>query len=229
MTFLVDDTKFLWMPENVVHRQDTVSTIYDNLAIFPDRSVVDKACKYFEEKYGLAPKVPHKTVMMKRTPLLETLIQEYFAERILERMKAGPLEGLTFQILGELLRIIVCPTRKIPHPQEEGCQVLSTTRAIRFIEGNLFGKLNSSLLSKMAHVSTPTLFRNFRRDIHMTPRGYILRRRMEEACSLLKQHDYKVGDVALLVGYEDIAAFSKAFKCHFGKSPLQYARTHTRR
>jgi AraC family transcriptional regulator, activator of mtrCDE len=39
---------------------------------------------------------------------------------------------------------------------------------------------------------------------------------------LISSENLSVGQTALRVGYESEAAFSKAFKRHFGQSPLAY-------
>jgi len=40
-----------------------------------------------------------------------------------------------------------------------------------------------------------------------------------EAYSLVKSDSYSVSDIAIIVGYSDLATFSKAFKKRIGKSP----------
>lgn len=54
-----------------------------------------------------------------------------------------------------------------------------------------------------------------------TTYAYIKDRRLEEALLLLKSKKYAVGEVAVLVGYENFGAFSDAFKVKFGKVPSQ--------
>ena len=191
------------------------------------KGVVAKALRDFKEKYGKRVSPPQDTLLRKRTPFLEALIQEYFSERVLERKKASFVEGLTYQIFEELLRILFCPKSEGSKENSNKEGNLSTERAIRYIESNLFGQTDSNSIAKSARVSVPTLFRKFKADVGMTPRDYIFRRRMDEARTLLKRGDYKVGDVALLVGYEDIGAFSKAFKSYVGKSPLEFAKGKT--
>jgi AraC-like DNA-binding protein len=56
------------------------------------------------------------------------------------------------------------------------------------------------------------------------PLTYLTRWRMWQASRLLAEGNLSVGETALRVGYESEAAFSKAFKRHFGQSPLAYRR-----
>ncbi|MBI4404081.1 MAG: helix-turn-helix transcriptional regulator [Deltaproteobacteria bacterium] len=218
-TLMVDNTRFLWMPARTLHRQDTRSVIYDNFAIFPTEAVIDEAFGKFNERYGLKAILPRQTLVRRRTALFDALLSEYFTERVLERKKPRLLLDLGFQIFDELLRILFCPKRLHGATEEEQPSELPIARAVRFIEGNLFTELNSKSIAWASHSSVPSLFRKFERDIGMTPRQYIIKRRMEEALRLLKTGEYNVGDVALLVGYQDSAAFSKAFKKLFGVPP----------
>jgi AraC-like DNA-binding protein len=58
------------------------------------------------------------------------------------------------------------------------------------------------------------------------PLSYLTSWRMWQASRLLAEGNLLVGETALRVGYESEAAFSKAFKRHFGRSPLTYRREH---
>src|SRR5262245_7856144 len=56
------------------------------------------------------------------------------------------------------------------------------------------------------------------------PLTYLTHWRLWHASRLLAEESLSVGETALRVGYESEAAFSKAFKRHFGQSPLAYRR-----
>ncbi|WP_455716388.1 helix-turn-helix domain-containing protein [Anaerosporobacter sp.] len=53
------------------------------------------------------------------------------------------------------------------------------------------------------------------------PINYLIKYRLEQAISLLKEGDYTVQEVAALVGYSDPLYFSRIFKKHVGYSPSQ--------
>ncbi|MEU8824880.1 AraC family transcriptional regulator [Streptomyces sp. NPDC048636] len=77
------------------------------------------------------------------------------------------------------------------------------------------------------HVSTGTLWRALSQATGHPPRTLITERVMLEAARLLRFTDLPVGEVAARVGIQDRLYFSRAFKGHYGESPLAYrARLH---
>lgn len=70
------------------------------------------------------------------------------------------------------------------------------------------------------------LSRLFKEKTGQTIQEFLIGIRMEEATALLLQ-GCTVADTARLVGYEDIANFSKMFKRHFGQSPSHWGRKQT--
>jgi AraC-like DNA-binding protein len=58
------------------------------------------------------------------------------------------------------------------------------------------------------------------------PLTYLTHWRLWQASKLLSDGNVSVSETALRVGYDSEAAFSRAFKRHFGHSPLAYRRGH---
>lgn len=51
---------------------------------------------------------------------------------------------------------------------------------------------------------------------------YLTKVRMEKACELLNDIQYKSYDIAYYIGYDNPKNFSRAFKAYFGKTPKEY-------
>lgn len=66
--------------------------------------------------------------------------------------------------------------------------------------------------------------RAFRAAYGETPGDYLRRRRMERAADLLAVGNLTVREVAELVGFTSLAAFSRRFKTHAGVAPSGYQR-----
>lgn len=64
-----------------------------------------------------------------------------------------------------------------------------------------------------------TLFKKF---IGQTPIDYILKIRMERACSLLTNDNLSISEVSNSIGYSDQFVFSKQFKKSMGETPSAF-------
>ena len=92
-------------------------------------------------------------------------------------------------------------------------------RALLHIEAHLFEPGVLRGLGRVCGASASTLLRGFRRELGSTPQAYVRARRLDESLLLLKSRRHTVGEIAGLVGYRNLAAFSHAFRARFGVRP----------
>ena len=90
---------------------------------------------------------------------------------------------------------------------------------MRYIEANLFSDLDLTTIARQAFASPSTLLRHFRGETGTSPYAYVKARRLEEARRLIEVGVHPVGDIAMLVGYENFSSFTTAFKRQFGEPP----------
>lgn len=83
-------------------------------------------------------------------------------------------------------------------------------------------KLDMPLLAKMARMSVRQFERKFRTTFQMSPRDYMVRMRVIEACDLLVRTNQPVTTVALESGFYDHSDFAKQFRRHMGQTASQY-------
>jgi AraC-like DNA-binding protein len=81
-------------------------------------------------------------------------------------------------------------------------------------------------LGEQAAISRSTLHERFVHFIGQPPMQYLTHWRMQLAAGCLRDTDAKVIDVALEVGYENEAAFARAFRRAVGESPGAWRRAH---
>ena len=77
-------------------------------------------------------------------------------------------------------------------------------------------------LAKIENLSHSRYVELFRRQMGMSPMAYLIKLRMQAACSLLENTDIPVRRIARMVSYDDPHFFSKLFKRHVGVSPSEY-------
>jgi AraC-like DNA-binding protein len=80
------------------------------------------------------------------------------------------------------------------------------------------------LLARRVGVSRTLLAERFKHFLDMPPMHYLTRWRLQLAAQRLKASDAPLKGFADLAGYESEAAFSRAFKRHFGVPPADWRR-----
>ncbi|WP_395702065.1 GlxA family transcriptional regulator [Aquabacterium sp.] len=97
-------------------------------------------------------------------------------------------------------------------------------RLQRWIEARYAEPLTLAGMAEQVHCSPRSLLRRFRQATGMTPMAYLQRVRVAAAEGQLADGQQTVEAVAWAVGYEDRAAFAKAFKRITGESPAARGR-----
>ena len=126
----------------------------------------------------------------------------------------SPLGGMRLVIdvltgLGEALE-----KRLIGSPQS-----LLVARAQEYILENVAVDIGVAEIAEALNVSREHLSRVFREQTSMSPKDYILSRKMSLACDLLLYSSLSCKEVSERVGFEDPTSFSRAFRRLVGMSP----------
>jgi AraC-like DNA-binding protein len=93
--------------------------------------------------------------------------------------------------------------------------------AMAYVDANLFRDITVTDIARHVGTSESTVLREFQTRLDRSPTTYIVSRRLEEAMILVKSKRYSVSQVSDIVGYENVSAFSAAFKKCFGLTPSQ--------
>jgi AraC-like DNA-binding protein len=91
----------------------------------------------------------------------------------------------------------------------------------KFIDDNYANDLNLDLLSKIQLMSKYHLIRLFKKYYGLTPRQYLIDKRIEKS----KKHlvsGTSVTETCFIVGFTSLGSFSTLFKTKTGKTPTQY-------
>ena len=95
--------------------------------------------------------------------------------------------------------------------------------AVKMIDREfLSGELSVSTLAASCGISEPYLRRIFMSRFGVSPKEYVIRKRMDYACRLLASRQFEIRTVAELCGYSEPCHFSRDFKKRFGSSPTEY-------
>lgn len=105
---------------------------------------------------------------------------------------------------------------------ENHIQFTRYKKLIRYIDESFKEDIDIQKVEEICHYSYRNINRIFQALHHETIGKYIKRIRLEKAAQYLKYDDANIADIAFEVGFEDTAAFSKAFKKRYHCSPSAF-------
>lgn len=124
-------------------------------------------------------------------------------------------------ILYEYLYLLASkfPRTYIP-PKEK--KISYVEEALRYIENNYAHSVNIQVIADHLNIERTYLYRLFKDITGSSPQEYLLDYRIRRACTLLKETDLPVSDIARSVGYDDALYFSRLFKQKKKQTPTRY-------
>lgn len=93
---------------------------------------------------------------------------------------------------------------------------------MHYIDTHLYTMNSTGELAKLTNYNYSYLSHLFHSVTSQTLSGYFQKKRLEAASALLKENDLQISEIASLLHYSSVYAFSKAFRTHFGISPRAY-------
>lgn len=87
--------------------------------------------------------------------------------------------------------------------------------------------LDVEFLAKQMNMSRPTLYRKISVLSDMSPHELISLTRLKKAAELLLSGNYKVNEVADMLGFSSLANFGRSFSKQFGLSPVEYMKRNS--
>lgn len=115
--------------------------------------------------------------------------------------------------------------KAISATSEETSQVLFIKD---YIQEHYGESLRIEELSRQFFISKTQLYRAFHAVLGVSIGNYILQVRLIKARDLLRNSDYSIEMIAEKVGYQNLSAFSRAFKANTGVSPHAFRKGETR-
>lgn len=95
-------------------------------------------------------------------------------------------------------------------------------RVMKYVDTNLSSLTDIRALAKALNFNYSYLSHIFKQKTGVTLQQYIIYKKIEKSCSLIREGQTKLTDIALMLNYESLQAFSKAFKNIMGMSPTAY-------
>lgn len=124
----------------------------------------------------------------------------------------------------ELMEIFLHVFNSPEHIQKENEKAADTYYhyAVSYINTNLFRSITVDNLTEILGITQPYLYNIFISKCDISPKKYIISRKLSKAKQLLSETDMPISEIAASVGYSDALNFSKMFKKNTGYSPKAF-------
>jgi len=140
---------------------------------------------------------------------------KYYSEQL-----SGPrLQTVLTLLVEELLYNVSIAARQPIHPREHTANEI-VNAATKYVEENLSKQLSVESVCKTLHVSQSYLQQLFGKHLMITPKQYILSKKLAMAQVMLRSGGKPV-EVFSQCGFTDYSAFFRAYKNHFGHAPSE--------
>ena len=153
---------------------------------------------------------------LKVIPLFEEILLEYNSEK---EMKYEKICALVNIIYIELSRLYGSKTEAIAAPQN---YLFKLKLLEELIEKNYASVKSPKLYAAMMHMSEKHLNRICKLCLNKTTTDLIADRVIIEAKRILAHHDHSIREVSEILGFDDIAYFSRFFKKRTALTPLAF-------
>lgn len=216
------------VPSNVEMKIDFPEASKENptqcIALAIDHKIITDTLGFLNEKYPKEGKnnlwkLDQENYFFYNNIELAGTINKLIKECMGTSITKDAIADITLQEL--IIRII--QTQSLKKIENEIIDVTSPiTSSINYIRENIRESINLKQLSNKACMSTTSFYRNFKRELGMSPIEFILNEKIKHAKKLLSNPKINIAEVSYATGFEDYNYFIRLFKKYEGVTPKQY-------
>lgn len=195
------------------------------IALAVDQQIITETLDFLNEKYpkeGIENtwKLDYENYFFYNNVELAGTINKLIRECMGDSLTKDVIADLTLQEL--IIRII--QTQTVKRFEDDAYLPSHSPMApvVAYIKNNLRERINLKELSDRACMSTATFYRNFRREMGMSPIEFIINEKIRTAKKLLSNPGININEVSYASGFEDCNYFIRLFKKYEGVTPKQY-------
>lgn len=166
------------------------------------------------DEFSFDGKIPAETV--------RTQYESFYASYL--KFKEGrlfswlELKGSFLKLFSQLLTYQNANQRLNP-VTAKGHNLARLNSVLHYIDTSAKQDITVAKLASLMGISEKYFITLFKDIIGLSPRQYVIRKKMEKALQYLYEGSFSITEIAAMTGYQDLYAFSKAFKKIYGVSP----------
>ena len=153
----------------------------------------------------------------------KSLIADLLGQMLYEvRNPAYGSDKICQNLLEILLLRIIRYQHVIPVPLTSTYMTKECARIKEFLDSNYSEHITLDTLTELTHMNKYYMAHSFAKYTGKSPIQYLNQRRMEAACTLLKDTDYSIASISSTVGFSSQSYFTQAFRKKYGMTPIKY-------
>ena len=97
---------------------------------------------------------------------------------------------------------------------------------VDYVRNHSEKNISRNQLAQLVHFSPEYIGKVFKKEMGMSIKDYLNKVRIDRAKKMMASANYRITDIALLVGYENMPYFSSVFKKYEGVSPAEWKKAY---
>lgn len=97
-------------------------------------------------------------------------------------------------------------------------------RILTYIDNAICEPLTIAEICQKFSISRSSLQLLFKENLDQTPKKYISDLKLEKSCQLIREQKYSISEISLLLGFNSIHYFSRAFTNKYNMAPSEYSK-----
>lgn len=156
------------------------------------------------------------------------LVSDLFAQ-ILHEVKNQQFASDT--ICQKLLEILILRIMRsqnvVPAPMESVRMTKECAHIKEYMDNNYSEHITLDTLTELTHMNKYYMSHCFAKYTGHSPIQYLNQRRLEAACTLLRNTDHSISDIASSTGFSSQSYFTQIFRKNLGVTPIRYRQKDT--
>ncbi|MEW7290134.1 helix-turn-helix transcriptional regulator [Aquimarina sp. 2304DJ70-9] len=207
--------KGLYMITDIIPKNES----FEAIVFFFDEEITDEFLMNFETT---KPEIDAETILIDYDQNLrlfvDTLITLYRGKHQNQFTKPKLLEFLHLISISDQGKAFINRLQSLKHREPKNIKMFMTEHFDKPLDIEDYAYLTGRSIS--------TFRRDFKSKFNISPKKWLIEKRLEKATRLLKEKNDSVTSIALQVGYENSSHFSKAFQQRFDISPKKFQIHH---
>ena len=153
----------------------------------------------------------------------KALVEDIFSQMLYEmRNPAYGSDKICQDLLEILILRIIRHQHVIPVPIASTYMTKECARIKEYLDSNYSEPITLDTLTDLTHMNKYYMAHSFAKYTGKSPIQYLNDRRMQAACTLLRDTDHSISAISASVGFSSQSYFTQAFRKKYGMTPIRY-------